>query len=515
MHRPIKIFSFIAIIAVALISGCRKDLGNYSYHDINNGTISGIEPLYNARQGSQLKINPVLDFTLEKDTSKYSYEWFSLDGVVNPIIRTVISRSLNLDWTVSLPAKDAQYKLYLKVTEKSTGQSWNTYTMLKVSTNIADGWAVLNDVSGVARLDFLNYLPATDSFEYYRDILASQQSIVLKGKPVNVSFWYRRNAFTSAYSKTLTVSTDVTTTFFNTTNNKFSDYTDITKSVSTYNTPPYYSLGVQTSGRVDYIAFMYDNLGNLSYENATQGLPFGNRINRTSDLAPFNISKWFASEMQQVPNYTLMYDTDHKRFMEHRGTNSYSTIAANSNAGQGGTVLFDPAHMDMELLYMTYTQAIDGRIYAVFKDNSGAIFLARIKAANTTFVPLAFDKISDYAPNIANASNFAVDPIEGYLCYNIGSKVYRYTPDRKTNVMIADYGDKTITVFKFHRMVYSLNSDRMKAYASKLMVCSYNAAAPAGSGKMDLYTLPNLDGPVILYRSFTGFDKIVSVSYRE
>ncbi|WP_291907683.1 PKD-like family lipoprotein [Chitinophaga sp. CB10] len=515
MYRSIKIVAFLAVSAIAILSGCRKDLGNYSYNEINNGSISGIDSAYSVRQGAQLKINPVLEFTMEKDTSKYTYEWFSLDGLANPIIRRTMARTLNLDWTVSLPAKDNAYKVYFKVTEKSTGQSWNTYTMLKVSTNIADGWAILNEVNGAARLDYLNYLPATDSFEYYKDILATQQSIVLKGKPVSVSFWYRRNAFTAAYTKTLAVSTDNTTTLFNTTNNKFSDYTDISKNVATYNPPPYYSLSFQTDGKVDYIAFMYDNLGNLSFENATSGYPFGNRINRTSDLAPFNISKWIATETQQVPNYELMYDTDHKRFMEHRGTNSYSTIAANTNAGQGGTPLFDPANMGMELMYMTYTQAIDGRIYAVFKDNSGAVYLARIKAAYTTFIPLSFDKISDYAPNIASATNFAVDPSEGYLFYTIGSKVYRYTPDRKTNVMVADYGDKTITVFKFQRVVYGLSNARYKTYGSKLMVCSYDAASPAGSGKMDLYNVPNLDGNVTLYKSYTGFDKIVSVTYRE
>ncbi|MFB6455121.1 PKD-like family lipoprotein [Chitinophaga sp. Hz27] len=515
MYRHIKIFSFIAITGIALLFGCRKDLGNYSYHAINSGAISGIDSNYNVRQGSQLKIMPVLNFTMEKDTAKYSYEWFTLDGNANPIIRTTVAKTLNLDWTVSLPAKDAAYKMYFTVTEKSTGQSWNTYTNLKISTDLADGWAILNDVNGVARLDYLNYLPAVDSFDFYKDILASQQSIVLKGKPVNVTFWYRRNPFTLAYTKSIAVSTDVQTTLFNTTNNKFSDYAEMSKSMSAYYPPPYYAKSIQTTGKIDYIAFMYDNLGNLTMENATNTLAFGNRINKLSDATSFNISKWIVTETQQVPNYELMYDTDNKRFMEHKSTNSYSTIAANSNADPNGTPMFDPAHMNMDLMYMTYTNAIDGRVYAVFKDASGGVFLARIKCGNGVFVPLSFDKISDIAPGIANASQFAVDPAEGYLFYTIGSKVYRYTPDRKTNVMVADYGDKTITLLKYQRIVYGLSNTRYKTYGSKLMVCSYNSAAAAGSGKMDLYNVPNLDADISLYKSYTGFDKIISVSYKE
>ncbi|MBV7533378.1 PKD-like family lipoprotein [Chitinophaga sp. sic0106] len=515
MYRHINIFTFVVMATVAIFSGCRKDLGNYDYHTINNATISGINTDYEVRQGSLLQINPVLSFTMEKDTSRYSYEWFSLDVTAIPVIRKVLDTTKNLDWVVSLPAKDAKYKLYYRITERSTGQTWDTLTWLKVSTNLADGWAVLNDENGTARLDYLNYLQASDSFEYYRDILSSQQAAPLKGKPVALNYWYRRNPFTLAYSKSIGVSTDYQTILFNTSNNKFSDYQELSKSMGAYFPPPYYALSVQSTGRVDNIAFMYDNLGNLSLENATSIVSFGNRINKMSDQTPFKISSWIVTEAGQVPNYELLYDTDNKRFMEHRGTNTYSTIAANSNASPGVPPLFDPAHMDMELLYMTYTTAIDGRVYAVFKHNSGAIFLARIKVGYSTFIPLSFDNISDFAPNIANASQFAVDPVEGYLCYNIGSKVYRYTPDRKTNVMIADYGDKAITVLKFQRIVQGLSNTRYKVYGSKLMVCSYNAAAPAGSGKMELYTLPNLDGAVTLYKSYTGFDKIVSVTYRE
>ncbi len=55
-----------------------------------------------------------------------------------------------------------------------------------------------------------------------------------------------------------------------------------------------------------------------------------------------------------------------------------------------------------------------------------------------------------------------------------------------------------------------------KNYARKLIVTSYDPAQPEGSnGKFELFTVPAVNGDLELLESYTGFGKIVDVSFRE
>src|SRR5690606_31556661 len=66
--------------------------------------------------------------------------------------------------------------LTYSVTDNASGVQYMLRTPLQVSTEVYEGYLVLNDVSGKARLDMLSYKRETESFEQYTDVLSKMGS---------------------------------------------------------------------------------------------------------------------------------------------------------------------------------------------------------------------------------------------------------------------------------------------------------------------------------------------------
>lgn len=511
--RNYKWLTGVLLIVLLASSSCRKDLGNYEYKDINDTEINGINPIYTVSRGDSLTISPKLSFTKDNtnDTARYAYEWFVVvPKTGNTADPRVLSRNKNLKWLVNLPATDASYQVYYIVKEKITGVFWRKIFNVKIATNIADGWLVLNDIGGEARLDFFNYLSASGSFQYYKDILSAFSTLKPEGKPQMVYFYQRRDVFSNKNEKSIFVGTDKSTSVINTTNFTFSEYKDLVNLMATYVPPPFYAKYVVSIGGP--LAYMFDNSGSLYFENPFSSVAFGTVINRIFTGETVKISPIIAEGLGST-QYALMYDIDNKRFMEHKSINASVSVPV-VKVIPPATPLFDPGNMGMDLLYMASTKALSNQTYVLLKNSAGRIFLARIACNAEAFVPLAFDELTT-APQIANATKFAIDPNEGYLMYVVGSKVYRYNVIDKSNTVIVDLGTRSISLIKYQKMVYDPTSARYSEYANKLIICSYDESNPGVSGKMDLFNVPNLNGNLTLYKSFDGLGKIVDVSYRE
>ncbi|WP_316837766.1 PKD-like family lipoprotein [Pedobacter nutrimenti] len=502
------------LLSVVIIS-CKKDTGNYSYNDINESAINGIDNAYTVLRGGKLSIMPKLSFTKDNsnDTSKYSYQWLSLDPQTIPAVSKVLATTRNLDWVISLASTNKPYTIYYTVTEKSTGVIWRKKFALQINTDISDGWVVLNEIDKGARLDYLNYDAKTDNFNYYKDVLASFSTLKLKGKPQMVYFYQRRDLYASTSPRSVLVGTDQNTFVINTDDNTFSKYTDIVNTMTNYYPPVYYARSVRCQG--GNLSYMYDNLGQLFFENPTFAIVYSSPINKTITGETVNISPFYAEGYQQgIDSYALLYDVDKKRFMEHKEYGTSVSVPVVDDATPSAPSLFDPGHIDMELVYMASTTAVSAQTYALFKNTAGKLFLARISCDAYSFVPLAFDEITN-ASQMAGATQFAIDPQQGYLIYTVGSKIYRYNVFDKSNTMVLDYGSRKISLIKYQKMVYKPDNARYAGYATKLIVCTYEETNPDSSGKMDLYNVPNLNGNLSVYKSFDGMGKIIDVAYRE
>lgn len=522
-HIKTKLFLFLLVVVTSI--ACKKDLGNYTYNEINNSEISGLNASYTVFRSEVLELTPVLSFSnAAQNTDNYSYKWFYVDDSGSQIIKTDISASRNLKWAVSLPSLNKAYTVYLQVTEKATGQMWRKSFKLYVSSNVNDGWLVLNDDNGTPRLDFLNYQAATSTFSHVSNVLASQSNITLSGAPKVVYYYSRRNNLSSQIYRCIVVGTDKTSYFINTQNNTFDTYGTIIDAMAVFNPPPYHAQKMMTRNGITggTPCYMYDSNGNLLFEDNTSSYNFGIAVNRTSTGVPFKMSPYFANNNSQSFVGALMYDVDNKRFMQHiknAATSSYPPLKP------ANWLDYDPANMQMDLLYMEHVAKYSsGQVFAILKNGAGKIFLTRITfdagaAAANIFLPQSYQEMTDTAPEIANATQFAIHQTEGYIMYLVGSKIYRYSLADKSNVLVVDAGSKKVSLIKFQRMTNAggnvATQPRVAAYQDKLMVCTYDEASPSNSGKIDLYNVPPLNGAVTLFESYTGFAKIVDVSYRE
>lgn len=513
-NRDVKHLGCLLTLAIFLLTACRKDLGNYEYREINDAQITDIAEAYSALRGLVLSIKPTLTFTKDDgaDTTKYTYGWYIIDQSGSRVTKTQIAKTKFLNWAVNFPSSTTAYTLLYEVTEVKTGLIFRKNTKLNITTNIADGWLVLNDINGKTRLDFLNYLTATTDFQTYTDVLATQSTLVPQGAPKFVYYWFRRDPYTATIYKAIAVGTDQATNIINTQDGTFSKFANISTMMSAYSPPPHYAQSITSQG-ASFLAYLYDSNGELFFENVLQGNAWGTRVNKTSAAVNFKISPFYAEAYKNGITYALMFDMDNRRFMEHKSSNTSSSVPVPK-----GTIFtdnnVDVGNLKMDLVYMASTPALGSRTYALFKNSSNELFLTTIQCNASTFTPLTWNKITT-APEMVNATQFAIDPNEGYLMYLVGSKIYRYNISDKTNTMVLDMGTKKVSLIKYQKLTFLTTNARYLEYAGKLIVCTYDDANPSTTGEMNLYNVPNLNNALSLYKSFTGFGKIVSVSYRE
>ncbi len=513
-NKYLRHFSGLLVLTICLLAACRKDLGNYKYQEINDGQISNISDSYSLLRGEILSIKPTITFTQDDgtDTSKYTYNWYVIDQTALPVVKKQIAKTKFLNWATNIAASTTEYTLLYEVKEVKTGVMFRKSTKLTVTTNLADGWLIMNDINGKARLDFLNYIATTGDFQPYKDVLSTQSTLVLNGSPKFVYYWFRRDPFSNAIHKAIAVGTDQATNIINTQDGTFSKFANISTTITSYSPPPYYAQSITSQAR-SYLAYLYDSNGELFFENPAASYAWGTRVNKTSAAVNFKISPFYAEAYRTDMSYALMFDLDNRRFMEHKSTNTSSSIPVpKGNVFTDNNI--DAGNLKMDLVYMASTPALSSRTYALLKNSSNELFLTTIQCSASAFTPLTWDKITT-APEMINATQFAIDPNEGYLMYLVGSKIYRFNISDKTNAMVLDMGAKKVSLIKYHKLTQQITNARYVEYAGKLMVCTYDDANPSTSGQMDLYTVPNLNNALSLYKSFTGFGKIVSVSYRE
>ncbi|UYQ94505.1 hypothetical protein MKQ68_05300 [Chitinophaga horti] len=150
----------------------------------------------------------------------------------------------------------------------------------------------------------------------------------------------------------------------------------------------------------------------------------------------------------------------------------------------------------------------------MLKRTDNKVFLARFMTtgAKQNF----YEEIT--GTDVALAEHFCVSPEYGYVFYSVGSKVYEYDFSLKKSVLMKDYGNRRISVMKFHRFL-SLEAAISNAFytelSRKLAICTYEPGNPSASGVMELYNVPGINGPLRLYKSYEGLGKVVSLTYRE
>lgn len=501
MNRHLYILSFF--IAMLSTASCMKDLGNYSYTPPNRITVTGIDSSYDVNYGGRLKIIPNLAFTKDQqeDTANYSYQWV-IDHLVGYTMQPIVlSNSRNLDTAITQDF--GNYYVYYRVTDKRTKIFTDTYFYLSVGAPSYEGWLLLCDLeNGNSRLDMVSHRSKGDTV--YPDILKTMSSTYqATGTPAFVETGFSTNPSPPA-NGTVAI-------FVGTGKNAVLLGLDTLEYNPNYDFQNVMSVASPITDWTGARLYMGSYQGLLSVGGKVYAMGYSNfqgPVNNTTGGTSFAASPWAVFDTKSGVSPSVLYDTDKGVFYRYPGNGNTSVPYINGS-------LFD-FNTGKDLLYMEYRPFNSGEVFAVLKDKqTGKKYLARftLRGKQNYYGEITGD-------GIAGATQFAASPDLGYLFYNAGGKIYEYDAVANRSILMKDYGDRTVSLMKFQHFnsTYDAapNAQRYISLSKKLVICTYVNGAPASSGMMDLYDIPDINAPLQLYQSFTGgIGKVVSMAYRE
>ncbi|MDD7885093.1 PKD-like family lipoprotein [Flavivirga sp. 57AJ16] len=491
--KYIVVNSFILCLLAIMFPACDSDLGNYNYRDINELSFKNFDTIngYNVFTGDSLKLSPDL-ISSKGQEDNYSYEWSIHIPTSFVGYDSIISTEKNLKTKIRL--NPGNYFLQYKVTDNQTNVLFHIRTNLLVSTPVYEGYMVLNDVDGKSRLDMLSYDNSAETFEQYTDVLQElESSLPEQGTPYQVLCMYA-SRFKETYG--IYLLTDSGT-------NRLEG--------ETFGWDPINNIRYQMLGDVP-TDFKADHMtGTALYNNSypmfflyTNGNFYCNQDPLNSSFIRYisinnygNINDPFTASPYIVTtgNNTVMYDVDNRNF---------ATIGFNkSSAAEVSVSLNYPTGYD--LLYME--QSYSGSVYAILQHPSTLknYLLRFVIGQEQTY----FEEITGTA--FENASHYAVSPDLGYLFYSVDGKVYEYDLSLKTSKLMIDKGGDEITYLSFQNFFNRTGNANYENWAKWLTVGSYNGT----EGTLEQYSIPPVNGQIIQTNQWTGFGKIISVSYRE
>ncbi len=494
-------FYIITMLASGMLYSCHKDLGNYDYTPINEITIAGFKDT-TVLLGDPFKLTPNIIGTIDKsgDTTKYTYKWTAIGPssllIADRVKELGTGYTLNLP-RVSLPA--APWTVYLFVTDKTTGVTWKNSFLLTVSTSVFEGYLLLTDVNGKARLDMLSY--RNGGFVLMKDAPAQVGSALpAQGKPIQVVSYSYEPATWGIY-----LLTETQTTRIHPDNFSWQFTYNIAYEMSGGAVPANFKAKFLKGGTSSSLntAWMVGEDDNLYYYLRFNQIRMGVPVNiEAGEANPFPVAPYMATSNTSG---AIMFDKNKKRFMK---LDNSATRATRMNNG----TLFDHNNVKGDLRFMENLYQ-SNNIYAVlhYPDSVNKIYIARfaLSGAQSYYSPVL-------APGVEQADFYTFHPDLPYLFYNIGSKVYEYDLSLKTSKLMIDFGTKKITCMKFQEFIFRGSRPNYGQWYDKLMVAVENPEKPVGeNGELHLYTVPPVNGDLTLYQSYNGFGKVKDFTYRE
>ncbi|EDM35535.1 hypothetical protein PBAL39_07605 [Pedobacter sp. BAL39] len=497
--RTIKKYIMVALAASFSLS-CSKDLGNYDYREINKVTIENFDTTsgYTAYFGDSLIVAPSLAESIkEAGGNSYSYQW-ALDRNNDQTPDSVLSSSKTL--RIKIGIAPGNYSLQYRVKDLNTGVEVHSKTTLTVTTEVYEGFLVLNEVAGKSRLDMLSYSRATQKFSQFTDVLAKMGSrLPEQGKPYQV--YCAETAFSgggTADTYRIYLMTETGTSRIHS---------------ETFDYLPTYDIRYEMLGNVPAgfkanamngaTQFIFTNLFLMANDNiyvraflSSSAWPYVPVNTYSSGQTPFPVAPYVATD----GNAFVMYNKSKRKFVS---TSAITNVTV-SDVPDG---LNYPSGND--LLYMERNYS--GNAYAVLKNpQTSKIYMLRFAVGGASSY---YQEMT--GTDIALASHYAVSPDLGYLFYSVGGKLYEYDLSLRTSKLMLDKGDSEITYLAFPSFFNRASNATYGGWAKLLNVGSYSPAAPATSGVLERYAVPTVNADLVLADRWTGFGKIASISYRE
>lgn len=494
-----QISAYIALLLTACcVTACFKDKGNYTYHPVNEVAITDIDTTngYVAYYGQTFSVTPVVKGSLDKGDAAYRYEW-SYENSAKAIAVLATTKDLNVK--IDLPP--GNYTLFYRVTDVASGVQYRVGAPLLISSEVYEGYLVLNDVNGKSRLDMLSYKKENADFTQYTDVLARVGSTLpQQGKPYKVFCMHASSATSTdpkvfrIYIATATGTSILDSETFGYTatgNIRYEMVGDVPQQFTAEN-----FFGIYQGNTLPTM-YMYGDNGVYIRRNNYMVFPYVKLNTYAGEINPYKISPYIAASS----SFVMMFNTDKRVFTRTQSTSSITSydIPASQDYPTGK----DLVHMEA---------AYTGNVYAIMKNPANSQFSIirfTVGAAVTSN-----DVIT--ATDIDKATRFAVSPDRGYLFYSVGGKVYEYDLSLKTSKLMLDKGPDEVTYLAFPGFFFRGLNTKYAEWSQWLTVGTYPAAGGSGTeGTLEQYYVPPVNGALESRKKWTGFGKIVSIAYRE
>ncbi|HTJ13730.1 MAG TPA: PKD-like family lipoprotein [Dinghuibacter sp.] len=488
------------VLLVSLVS-CYKDLGNYSYHAINQLTFTNFDTVhgYTVFYNDTLRVSPAVIASLDKNPS-YVYQWslrVAGPGGAYDSADSVIAVTPDLD--VRITNTPGTYTLQYRVTDNNTGITFQTRTTLLVTSQVYEGFLVLNDVGGQSRLDMLSYDKTAATFTQYTDVLKKQGSaLTLQGQPYQVLCAQYTNANINPQNYGIFLLTSAGTNRVNqetfgwdpTYNISYLMIGDLPAGFA----PQHLTVEPTYGAYPDLFLYYNANIYNEALLASQYSFKFAALNSYTASGTPFTVSPYVATDGSSA----TLYDMDARAFVTQASYSS-PTVSAVPTARNYPT--------GEDLVYME--RAYSGSVYAVLRDTTASptyrLMRFTLGAAQNYYQPIT-------GTDIALATSFAFSPDLGYMFYSVGGKLYEYDLSLQTSFLMLDKGSANISYLSFHEFYKRATNTTYATWARELLVGSANAG---GNGTLELYSIPPVNGQIVQQNQWTGFGRIVSVAYRE
>lgn len=495
---------FLATLFITMVlSACFDDKGNYDYREINELSITGLpeELQVKYRNVDTLRATPVIEATADDGSmpDRYSFKWEAVSELKTGETQTtsyLLGEEEKLNYFVVLP--DGEYDVNCLVKDTITRVTWKGTFKLKVTTQLNEGWLVLSDVNGNARLDLISMSAKEDIV--VRDILRDAPQ--LKGpKRINSVFdmFYGQTPRFYLITETTTSILDVTNYLWDEGNDIRYEMLELPVEFCSYKQGCWYGWEILVSDK--YV-----------FGGTTWGLQvlFGVPINYLAgdegnyfNVAPeVGVNTGYSAYQ---PNLVL-YDTSNKRFVKIASGSMRNCELISSKED-----LFSWT-TGKDFVWMGNSSYDGGSTYTILQDTeapySRYLYVMKVSGGITQ---TKFMKLDGY-PEIENATCFAVHPNNPWVFYAAGNTVYYFDLEGHQAEPIHLDGE-TITMLKFNlfRGMLGILPDMQR----KLIVGSVKSGGEL-NGVVRTYDLPTVIGDDFVESTMhSGFGTPVDVTYRE
>jgi hypothetical protein len=501
-----------------IISACKKDLvsadaGNSKEFllELPSGTttiIKGIEG------GDSIKaIIRIPGEPAGFDTADYHFVWTNLNT------HDTISHRYYLTYGDFENQDPASIPCLLTVTEKRTGKSKLANTSVFLTTATREGWVLLGDKSGTAKLSVLTY--TDNGYKKFIDI-ESELGIHLPitGKPVSLNNIGADMPWGLSPYQWMGLTTDKEIKFFRSmdflVNEDVTDYLNQTM-VPTATSPVVLNVaggssftGTQDNKVYRFVTFYMSYLGIYGHEMFSTSPPLqpGAPAFKASPVHTFTGPGWLPTEFNRI-----MYDMENYEFVRgHAQGNSdvNGVFPLNLPFSKNG---FLPKAMHTKIEGMVDEDLITAFLYNPVTEEGYVIeflsnaILRSVKKMN-----------SADAKEVAGSPFIEINTSTNYLVYTKGNEVKAYDYKMGQAINLLTFTNETISLIKMQRYTPGLvrTPGRQAVYNElfkRLVVCTYNPASPDNSGIFRQYELPLGHQMPVKEAEETGFPKIVDVTF--